>query len=147
MYIPPRQLCDLTHKPIRGSDFYAFGCGHCVTAEAATAHVIAHTPNKDIVDQISRLQNEIRQVASMSNLDDDDSNGSGREGRNAGIVGTDVTSDGPSRLESLKSQLDDLVASDCPICGDLLVQTVTEKFIDRSLDTEEILAWALPLGH
>ena len=61
-----------------------------------------------------------------------------------GMGGGSILDVAPPRLETLKTELDELVAADCPICGDLLVQDVCMPFIDPVSDAEEIKAWALP---
>eukprot|EP01116_Phalansterium_solitarium_P021883 TRINITY_DN700_c0_g2_i4.p1 TRINITY_DN700_c0_g2~~TRINITY_DN700_c0_g2_i4.p1 ORF type:complete len:1144 (-),score=456.35 TRINITY_DN700_c0_g2_i4:184-3615(-) len=46
-----------------------------------------------------------------------------------------------SRLEALKEQLDEMLAYECPLCGSLMIQSISVPFVDRS-DPEAHL-WAL----
>lgn len=41
-----------------------------------------------------------------------------------------------------KDELDDLLASECPLCGDIMIKSVDKPFVDAS-QMKDIEAWAV----
>jgi hypothetical protein len=49
---------------------------------------------------------------------------------------------GLSEMDSHKAELDELVASECLLCGDVMIKSVTLPFFDKA-DTSLSAVWAL----
>lgn len=47
------------------------------------------------------------------------------------------------KIDQTKAELDELVAFECLYCGDIMINSVRQKFLDPVADAEQIHSWAL----
>lgn len=48
-----------------------------------------------------------------------------------------------NKMDKLKEELDDLIASDCPFCGDIMISSISKPFILEEENEREIEMWAI----
>lgn len=133
------RLCDLSGRPLLASQrgdggarqlgtggasgkgrlqCHVFPCQHCFRTDALVAYVGALLPPQ----RRGRISELLSSIASMS--------------------GGDVSTQTPAQLAdvaALRLKLDEEIASQCPLCGDLAVQALTTPFVSA----QSLAAWEL----
>nr|XP_016493756.1 PREDICTED: vacuolar protein sorting-associated protein 18 homolog [Nicotiana tabacum] len=113
--------------------FYVFPCGHAFHAQCLIAHVTRCT-NQAQAEYILDLQKQLTLLCAES-----------KNVSNGGLSEEPLVSVTP--MHKIRSQLDDAVASDCPFCGDLMIQEISLPFIPPE-EAEESESWEIkPHNH
>ena len=47
-------------------------------------------------------------------------------------------------VAAARAALDAMVGAECPLCGDLIIRSITQPFISEH-EAEETLSWAIPV--
>jgi hypothetical protein len=47
--------------------------------------------------------------------------------------------------QSARAALDAMVGAECPLCGDLMIRSITQPFLATHEAAEEALSWAIPV--
>uniref|UniRef100_A0A2P2LBD4 Uncharacterized protein n=1 Tax=Rhizophora mucronata TaxID=61149 RepID=A0A2P2LBD4_RHIMU len=95
--------------------FYVFPCGHAFHARCLIAHVTRCT-SENQAEYILDLQKQLTLLGDGP-----------RKDLNGGMAEEPITSMTPA--DKLRSQLDDAIASECPFCGELMIQEISLPFI------------------
>jgi hypothetical protein len=104
----------LSNKPILGNEFYLFPNNYAYIAEELMKEMMSRfSPEQR--EEVRELQ---RRIASCP-----------AGGASAGMGGM-------SEREALQQRLDDLVASECPLTGESMIDTITMPFISEEEDDE-----------
>ncbi|KAI8004501.1 Vacuolar sorting protein 18 [Camellia lanceoleosa] len=110
------------HRMARGytsvgamAPFYVFPCGHAFHAQCLIAHVTRCT-HRDQAEYILDLQKQLTLLGGESK----ESNGTSTEEES-------ITSMTPT--DKIRSQLDDVIACECPFCGDLMIREISLPLI------------------
>lgn len=101
--------------------FYVFPCHHVFHADCLINRVTKFLPTRDIrklADIQEQLSREFKLVRTRTQEDED--------------------MELFKRIESLRYDLDDIVADQCVVCGDILIRSIQEPFISEE---EEISDW------
>ena len=118
--------CHICSFSLLTRQFYLFPCQHHFHADCLTAETMKHFSNAQR-QRVADLQDKINkdQVTSkkMSAADD-------------------LENVAPSESNQLRINLDDLVASECVLCGDIMIKSVEKPFITDS-EIEIIRSWEL----
>jgi hypothetical protein len=48
-------------------------------------------------------------------------------------------------VAAARAALDAMVGAECPLCGDLMIRSITQPFISEHEAAEEALSWAIPV--
>lgn len=120
------QKCSCCGYPIMTRSFYLFPCQHMFHSDCIVNEVLPHlSPTKrDRVDEIQRL------LAAISGKED-----------SVSISSASLMSSVVSTKDKLCAELDDLVASDCLYCGDLMIESVDDPFINPDHYVEIMKSW------
>lgn len=109
--------------------FYVFPCGHAFHAQCLIAHITQCT-NPEQAEHILDLQKQLTLV-------------SGEMGRD---LDSSLTVQEPvasmNQVDKIRSQLDDEIASECPFCGELMIQEISMPFI-LSEEEQEVNSWEI----
>ncbi|KAJ3010566.1 hypothetical protein HKX48_007329 [Thoreauomyces humboldtii] len=152
------EACHLCRLPLLTRQFYVFPCEHVFHADCLTKQIITESvPAK--AARIKDLQGRIAQDAAARRaaaaLASDDGMGglsaaamlALRRGRNMLETGQTDAPTVPvlatkAEADALKEDLDDLVASECSLCGDLMIRSVDRPFI-ADTEIELVASWQL----
>jgi len=120
-YVKASDRCATCCDLLLTRPFYLFSCSHkfhsdCLL-EAIMPHLAAPRQKK-----LMELQSEVSLLS--------------RETDNASL---DSKSPHPSRIQQAQAELDDLIASECVFCGDIMVRDIDKPFIDDQ-DFDRVMA-------
>lgn len=103
--------CALTGKLVldAGEPFYVFPSGY-VILESALKNEVMPFLNEKQQDRVSELEKTLSELR-----------------REAGVAGAEVADD---QIETLQSELDGLIAAECPLTGSVMVETIDRGFDD-----------------
>lgn len=125
-FVSETQKCDECKYPVLSRPFYLFPCQHVFHADCVAAEVTQHLSSvqrqriTDLEQQIKKCQERYAmQSASAGEMD---------------------SYDVLTELESLKGELDEIVAGECLFCGELMIQSIDQPF---TTPEEEGSLWVL----
>jgi len=111
--------CDL----LISRPFYLFSCSHKLHTDCLAEVILPHLPQPR-QRKLLELQTQVESLA--------------REKDNASL---DSRSAMPSRLEQAQAELDDLIASECVFCGDIMVKNIDKPFIEDQEFDKVMAEW------
>lgn len=127
--VDPQDKCTSCDFPLLNRPFYLFLCGHMFHYDCLMQIVFPSLPAYKQI-KLEDLQKKLGAAAqpskSCSHAKDEDS--------------TSLGKGQPSR-EQIKADIDDIVAAECPYCGELMIRSVDKAFIDPQKYKEEMLSW------
>lgn len=106
-FVHARDMCNTCEVQLLLRPFYVFPCGHKFHSDCLVA---ALTPMLSM-DQRTKLADLQRQLTAISNRPEDT---------------TSMTSVSLSTRDQIKADIDELVASECLYCGELMIEYVSE---------------------
>lgn len=122
-------MCDICGYPVLTRLFYLFPCLHVYHGDCLTKEVMRHL-SEEKKQRVVYLENEIVKSVPTKTLMD-----SVRED-NSSIT------PGMSESDQNKAELDDLIAAECLLCGEVMIESVNLPFFDNS--NQGLLAsWAI----
>ncbi|KAL0697667.1 hypothetical protein Bca4012_053789 [Brassica carinata] len=108
--------------------FYVFPCGHSFHAQCLITHVTS-CAHEEQAEHILDLQKQLTLLGSETRRD-----------MNGNRSDEPVTS--TTTADKLRSELDDAIASECPFCGELMINEITLPFI-KPEETQHSASWDL----
>ncbi|KZC05612.1 Vacuolar protein sorting-associated protein 18 like protein, partial [Dufourea novaeangliae] len=118
-FIHVKDTCNTCDVQLLLRPFYVFPCGHRFHRDCLVA---ALTPMLSM-DQRTKLADLQRQLTALSNRPEDT---------------TSVGSVSLSRKDQIKADIDELIASECLYCGDLMIESIDKPFIEEE-DHERVM--------
>ncbi|CAG8582248.1 14325_t:CDS:10 [Acaulospora morrowiae] len=151
--VTSEEKCAICDFPLLTRQFYIFPCQHAFHADCLIKQV-TKSLNTSQLRGILELQKQIEKELSNMNHSPDNAArarppAQGGFDRLKGLIlpeatthsGDDVAVVVP-KLDQLKDELDDLVASECVLCGELMIKNIERPFINE--DENDLLAsWAI----
>ncbi|AEE28887.1 zinc ion binding protein [Arabidopsis thaliana] len=108
--------------------FYVFPCGHSFHAQCLITHVTS-CAHEEQAEHILDLQKQLTLLGSETRRD-----------INGNRSDEPITS--TTTADKLRSELDDAIASECPFCGELMINEITLPFI-KPEDSQYSTSWDL----
>eukprot|EP00762_Andalucia_godoyi_P001869 ANDGO_05992.mRNA.1 Vacuolar protein sorting-associated protein 18 homolog len=127
-YVSLQQKCGFSHQPLNGRPFYLFPCGHAFLEEVLVREVALRLTKTQrakvqvLLDALSRLDSAPQQQAQTKEVGNVDKFSRVEE----------------SERDRVKRELDDVVAGECPLCGEMMIRLVDKPFV--SLDETSVEA-------
>ncbi|XP_032674629.1 vacuolar protein sorting-associated protein 18 homolog isoform X2 [Odontomachus brunneus] len=122
-FVHARDACNTCEVQLLLRPFYVFPCGHKFHSDCLVA---ALTPMLSM-DQRTKLADLQRQLTAISNRPEDT---------------TSVASVSLSTRDQIKADIDELIASECLYCGELMIESIDKPFIEEE-DYERVMKeWA-----
>ncbi|KAL6254778.1 hypothetical protein P5V15_014108 [Pogonomyrmex californicus] len=118
-FVHARDTCNTCEVQLLLRSFYVFPCGHKFHSDCLVA---ALTPMLSM-DQRTKLADLQQQLTAISNRSEDT---------------TSTTSVSLSRRDQIKVDIDELVASECLYCGELMIESIDKPFIEEE-DYERVM--------
>ncbi|KAI7872144.1 hypothetical protein BDF14DRAFT_729464 [Spinellus fusiger] len=147
-------LCDFS---LLTRQFYAFPCQHAFHADCLIDKTTKYLPTRqirrlaDIQEQLSReIGGQQGLAARPTNANNTTAMLMNAAGNLRGAIfptdnPTDVQDDPKlmmARTEQLKEELDDIVAGECVLCGDIMIKSIDQPFLGEE-EAELIASWAI----
>lgn len=134
-FVGAHRQCDLCAYPVLTREFYLFPCGHTFHAGCLKNDMMKHLDNvqrsqvNELVKSIQRLGQESapKKKATLSGSATEE-----KESLNLSV----------SKIDVLKDELEDLIASECVLCGDVMIRSIAEPFVNAG-DSADISGWAV----
>lgn len=128
--IPEDKVCEICGGPAMKERFYVFACGHCFR-EACLRGLVISTLSEERRERLFSLEAIRVQYQAAA----------------AGAIPNSAAAGGPAgkqpSLAEVEDELDGLLADDCPLCGRLMIQTISRPFIDLPVEQAEVDSWAI----
>lgn len=103
--VPAQEKCSICSYPLLTRGFYVFPCHHAFHCDCLKNEILPNLKEK----QRAKVQDLFNQLY--------------RTPRSDSATAT------PASRESLKNELDDLIASECLYCGEIMIRTIDQPFI------------------
>lgn len=103
--VPAQEKCAICSYPLLTRGFYVFPCHHAFHSDCLKNEILPNLKEK----QRAKVQELYSQLYTPSR--------------------TDSSTVTPASRESVKNELDDLIASECLYCGEIMIRTVDQPFI------------------
>ncbi|OBZ89341.1 Vacuolar protein sorting-associated protein 18 [Choanephora cucurbitarum] len=116
------QVCCLCQYPLLTRQFYVFSCHHQYHADCLGNRITKYLPKRLIgrlADIKEQLSHEYDTVHMIQTVEDEKALA--------------------ARIEHLRTQLDDIIASQCVFCGDIMIESIHLPFYDKT----EADSWAI----
>lgn len=158
------ERCSICELPLLTRQFYIFPCQHafhadCLLEQATKTMSVAQMRKlRDLQDQITKeMSSRSRHVPAANDVGPMNAArnrlvtaGAQSLDRLKGLITTDAATtadmlavgNNTSRAEQLKEQMDDLVASECLLCGEAMIKSIDRPFVEET-EQEEIESWAI----
>lgn len=128
-FVSTSQKCELCRYTAMSRQFYLFPCQHVFHATCLTKEVLTHSS----LMQRRRVGELARKLADAS----------ARPPPAAGSQSTDARREArESEIDALRTELNQLVAGECVLCGDLMMRSIERPFVEAD-EEAEVASWAL----
>ncbi|CAH3168704.1 unnamed protein product, partial [Porites lobata] len=107
--VPAQEKCSICSYPLLTRGFYVFPCHHAFHCDCLKNEILPNLKEKQRCKFFSKVQDLFNQLY--------------RTPRSDSATAT------PASRESLKNELDDLIASECLYCGEIMIRTIDQPFI------------------
>lgn len=132
--------CHLCLFPAVEEHFYSFpSCGHLFHHKCLVKEILEYLSMNDrikleaMLAEYKSIQNQL-QTTSLVTIN-------GINKNNPFLFEQKESISTTNRLENLNSKIEDIISSECLLCGNLMIQTIDKPFIDPIRDREELLGW------
>ena len=122
--VEEEQMCCLCEYPLLTRQFYVFPCNHEYHADCLINRVTKYLPTREIrklADIQEHLSREYKAARTMQ-LEDEK-----------------MISE---RIENLRCELDDIVAHQCVLCGDIMINAIHVPFIGEE-EADIVASWVI----
>ncbi|CAO3649927.1 unnamed protein product [Cunninghamella blakesleeana] len=135
------EKCYLCHHPIFTDQFYLFPCQHVFHSECLAQRVTQYLPPRTL-RRLHQLQSQLDDIKSptSSTLTNEGGVGVASKWINAAgaiFTGDSVTSadheqaNTTTKDELIQEEIDDIVAAECVLCGDVVIKSIDQPFISE----------------
>ncbi|KAJ1964457.1 tethering complex subunit [Dipsacomyces acuminosporus] len=127
------EACQVCDQPLWLRQFYVFPCQHSFHADCLTRRVVSACNRvqrrriHELQSQSVEIMKQRRQIR-LTPL-------AGRGNREAGPQESDEQLE--QQLRRVKKQLDALVAGECVLCGEAMIKSIAEPFVDADQDADD----------
>ncbi|XP_046628252.1 vacuolar protein sorting-associated protein 18 homolog isoform X1 [Neodiprion virginianus] len=119
IFIPAKDTCNTCDVQLLLRSFYVFPCGHRFHSDCLVAALIPMLS----MEQRTKLADLQRQLTTVS--------GKAEDTNSIGSVSL-------STKDQIKADIDDLIASECIYCGELMIESIDKPFIEEE-DYERVM--------
>ncbi|CAE8714572.1 unnamed protein product [Polarella glacialis] len=123
--IAPDQACEICGAAVVRERFYAFACSHCFH-EACLRALVLPSLEPERKERFFKLEATRLQHQAAA----------------AGAAPSPGQIEDGQTLAEVEDELDSILADDCPLCGQLMIDTILRPFIDPD-EEAEVESWAI----
>jgi len=134
-FVGANQKCCLCETPVLTKEFYLFRCQHVFHSDCLMTEMMKHMDNVQR-QKVVELMQQIEQSESGGTFSKklSFSGVTGAEDKEVNVV--------VSKIDKLKDELDDFVASECVLCGEIMIDQIAESFISTN-EYDAIASWSI----
>jgi len=137
--------CSSCGYPLMMRAFYLFPCGHKFHSDCLVSEVLPHLPTR-VHERASELQRRIAAAATVGVHTDASPAHSAMTHAAAAANTTPASAAAAVSLpvqqqQTLKEELDDIVASECVFCGDIMIRMVDRPFVTDDDYDSVVQSW------
>ncbi len=125
-FVTGAQKCEVCRYPVLTRSFYLFPCQHVFHTSCLVDEISKHL---DAV-KLRRLQDLQRRVKELATIQD-----------NANNNAPNGTLNGLSEDDQVREEFDRMVASECILCGDVMIKSIVKPFI--TADDADLKGWEI----
>lgn len=154
------QRCELTGQNLLGKEFYLFPCSHAFHATALRIEMQKHLNSfqrqtvKQLVQKLQELSTELPASGTFFqkplvsafpflNLGSGDKENAANNGTDAAAAAKAAKQSLAQEREMVQQKLDEIVASECLYCGDVMIKSIHLPFITPEDEQQEGSEWAI----
>ncbi|XP_062517021.1 vacuolar protein sorting-associated protein 18 homolog [Corticium candelabrum] len=132
--VAAQQKCSICSFPLLTREFYVFPCSHVFHADCLVVEIRPHLSQR----QVNRMTDLHKQLG-ISFGRGFTASGSASASAAASEASDDLAA--PTVSEQARADLDDLIASECPYCGDFMIRTIDLPFIPPEEYEQAVTSW------
>jgi hypothetical protein len=167
--IPVNELCRICKKTLLTRQFYIFPCQHLFHADCLLNSSYPLRRSKRIkklynqINELNDIETNVEFLINDNDSDDSSENNNNNSNNNnnifnsaattltkalktGGIIRTEDEKEleyNQKALEKLKEELQELITSECPLCGDTMISSIDIPFLDSTRENELISSWEI----
>jgi len=137
-YITANAKCDVTNcaKSVLAKDFYLFPCQHMLHMDCLIEEILKHV-SATKAEKIVKLNAKRKKLIESGQLS---SMSSANQASDIDQLSNPVMSSATAAKDDMK-ELDDLISSECPYCGDIMINSIDTPFVTEN--DSEFDSWSL----
>jgi len=124
--IGAQEKCALCQYPLLTRSFYFFPCSHVFHSDCLIKEVLLHVKDKQR-KKVEEIQTKLATLTPQNATT---------------VSGTTLNNANTSTRDQLKKELDDIVASECIFCGDIMIRSLDKPFIDEKEFDKVMVEWS-----
>ncbi|EFA77130.1 7-fold repeat in clathrin and VPS proteins repeat-containing protein [Heterostelium album PN500] len=137
------QKCDICSYPVLTKRFYLFSCQHVFHSECLISEIMRHL-DSHTRQKVRELQVIVDSGGGMSTKQQQQPNNNNQSnqhniGNSSNMM---IMGDEMSQEESIKNELDRIVAKECLYCGDIMIRSIEKPFIAED-EVDVIRSWEI----
>ena len=132
-------LCWAGAEALGGSPLYLFPCSHAFHSRCLISDLSSKLASSQ-VEQLAALQARLTAAAKLPPPPAPTSTSASASASSRSDGG-----EGGGGVAAARAALDAMVGAECPLCGDLMIRSITQPFISEHEAAEEALSWAIPV--
>ncbi|KAM3584072.1 tethering complex subunit [Umbelopsis sp. WA50703] len=150
------ERCCLCDMPLLTRQFYVFPCQHSFHADCLVDRITKYLNTRqirrllDLQEQLSKELSSKHSQQQSSGFNSTANKFIHAAGNLKGVIfpgdttmhGNDDAAIRVARSEQLKEELDDIVAGECVLCGDIMIKTIDQPFIGED-EVDVVMSWSV----
>lgn len=124
------EKCRICRHTLLTRQFYVFPCNHMFHGDCLSTEIVPYlnsAQRQRVQDLQQKIMNESNQGKTMATTNKD---------------GADETAVVVPKNEQFKTMLDEIIAAECPLCGDIMIKSIEKPFLSER-EMETIRTWDL----
>lgn len=125
--IGAQEKCSVCQYPLLTRSFYVFPCSHVFHTDCLISEVLLHVKDKQR-RKVEEIQTKLSNIGPAQNASMSYTSGT-------------ITPINQTTKDQLKNELDDIIASECIFCGDIMIRSLDKPFIEEKEFDKVMAEW------
>lgn len=127
------KTCDVCRHAVITNSFYVFPCEHVYHQNCLADEMRPHIKNEKIRKRVHQIQDTIREISTtkiMQPIEEESTASMLFKALYNSPTNASQVEDSNSMLDDLQDELEKYIASECPLCGDLMIESISLPLYD-----------------